>query len=50
MPFNYRRIDEDIINSPILFLGPKWKNLSNYAKDLVLKLLEKDSSIRISTK
>jgi hypothetical protein len=29
MPFNYRRIDDEIKNSPILFLGPKWKNISN---------------------
>jgi hypothetical protein len=50
MPFNYRRIDDEIVNSPILFLGSKWKNISNQAKDLVLKMLEKDSSIRISSK
>lgn len=34
-PFNFRRLEDDIKRTPVLFLGPTWENISVEAKDLV---------------
>lgn len=47
-PFNFRNIDNAIVNDPILFLGPVWQGVSPLAKDLVLKMLEKHPENRIT--
>ena len=35
MPFNFKRIDDEIKNTPILFIGPKWKKISKMAQNLI---------------
>ena len=36
------------MNSPILFLGAQWKNVSQDAKNLVLQMLKKSQGERVT--
>lgn len=49
-PFSFRKLEEDIMNTPVLFLGPNWDKVSMEAKHLVSQLLEKDQFSRITAK
>ena len=49
-PFNFRNLDKEIVSTPVLFLGPKWSEISHEAKHLISKLLEKDQYNRINAK
>ena len=46
-PFSSKNIDHNIINQPIVFLK-SGSNLSNEAKDLIYKLLDKSPTTRIT--
>ncbi len=47
-PFNLNNIEKEITDTPLLFLGPTWDEVSHDCKDLLLKMLTKDPGERIS--
>ena len=49
-PFSFRNIENDIIRTPVLFLGPTWAGISHEAKNLIMQMLEKDQFSRIKAK
>lgn len=49
-PFSLRNVEKEITDSPVLFLGPAWENISAELKGLILAMLDKDSGARISAK
>ena len=47
-PFNLRNIDEEIINSPVLYLGERWNDISIEARTFISQCLAKDESERLT--
>ena len=49
-PFNMRNLEKDIVESPVLFLGPSWDSVSQTGKSLILGMLAKDSGARLTAR
>ena len=47
-PFNLNDIEKEITSTPLLFLGPAWESVSPTCKDLITKMMNKDSGARIT--
>ena len=47
-PFDFKNLDHEICNEPVIFLPKKWEGVSQLAKDLITGLLDKDPSSRLS--
>lgn len=47
-PFDLRNIDQEILETPVLFLGPAWENISREAKSFITLLLCKDPYDRLT--
>jgi len=49
-PFNFRNLEEELVSTPVLFLGPTWAKISDEAKHLLTRLLDKEANARITSK
>ena len=47
-PFNLNNVEKEIVNTPLLFLGPTWENISAECKDLITQMMKKDHGERIT--
>lgn len=45
-PFDFKNIDYEIVNEPVIFMPGEWKGVSQLAKDLITGLLNKDPDKR----
>ena len=43
-----RSLEKEVVESPVLFLGPSWDSVSQLGKSLILKMLAKDSGERLT--
>ena len=47
-PFNMKDVEKEVTKTPLLFLGPAWEEISPECKDLIAKMLAKNSGVRIT--
>lgn len=47
-PFSMKEIEKEVTETPLLFLGPVWNEITPQCKDLIGKMLAKDSGERIT--
>ena len=47
-PFNMKNVEKEVTETPLLFLGPAWEEISPECKDLIAKMLAKNSGVRIT--
>ena len=47
-PFNVRNIDEEIMNTPVLYLGERWKDISVEARAFISSCLAKNDCDRLT--
>jgi serine/threonine protein kinase len=49
-PFNFRNIDDEIINTPVLYMGDNWSDISVEARTFISMCLRKEDSERLTAK
>ena len=49
-PFDFKNIEQEIVNAPVIFKPGAWGHVSWHAKTLILGLLEKDPGKRLTAK